>query len=1400
MPVFPRRLVTAVMSVALLSARILFAQPLPPTPLLIEINPGSASSSPGKMVVMDGVAYFPATDPVHGQELWRSDGTPEGTYLVADLNPGPDSSAIEYLVSTGSLLYFSATNGPSGSELWRSDGTAAGTHIVVDLGPGSSMPRHITPFGGGVIFSACQSAFGCEVWKSGGSGTMMLRNIRAGSQSSFPEHFTVLGAIVLFAANDGTPSGGEELWRTDGTTGGTVLLKNINTAPVISEASAQGRAYPSDFVTIGTTAYFKARTETNGYELWRTDGTVGGTVMVRDLTPGSLDGVFEMGAAPSILAFDTQLFFMGRTSPGASWTPYVSDGTSSGTVSTGFPGSLERAKLDEWFYFSGPGNEPWTWKPGGIGPSWNINPGGFSNPAGFVTAGPHVYFSANDGSNGTELWRVNFFEAAALIDVNPGSDSSSPSPVTRVGDYLVFSAVGAGAGTELWSVALNRAPVADAGPDQVVLSGPFTLDASNSSDPDGDELAFRWQDAGGGVIGNGETLTLELPPGTYEFTVTVRDPAWEVATDTVRVRVGNTLPSAEFFSSGDSPRNRPVRFFGYGYDADNDSISYRWDFGDGTTGTGENTEHSYPALGTFTVTLIVNDGLQDSVAATETIDIVNQPPVAHAGGPYSGLRATDIIFDGSLSSDPDNDGLIYSWDFSEGPAGTGIAPGHAYMAAGTYVVTLTVTDGNGGSSTATTTVTVTNRAPTAHAGGPYSGARNEPLAFNAAGSSDPDGDALTYAWDFGDGSTGEGVSPAHAYSSLGTFTVSLTVTDGADTSAPVTATVTVVNRDPVAAAGGPYSGYRNTPIAFNGSASTDPDGDSLTHEWQFPGGATAAGVAASHSFAELGEYPVTLVVSDANGGTHQSTITVTIVNRAPVAHGNGSYTSARNVPIEFVVIGEDADGDALTYSWDFGDGTTGTGTTPTHAYAARGSYTATVTAHDGMVASAPFTAVVIIENSLPTAHAGGPYTGTRLDQIVFNGAGSSDPDGDTLQYRWDLGDNTVGYGVTTARTFSAVGTFTVSLVVNDGQGDSAPHTSTVTITNLPPSVALVFPTNGTIVSAPTNVFFRAQAADPDDPVTKVEYFANGVKVAEATTDPFDVWWTSPAAGTYQVFARVTDGYGATVDSAPRTVTVNARPAVAITSPATGTQFFAPASVTVTANATDADGTVTQVEFFNGSTSLGVVTSSPYSITWSGVPVGLYTVTAIATDNRGATSTSAPISVSVVSSVELLASTADSYVTAQPPTFVYGTQTRLEVQQGSSNSSIKWAYLKFDLSTMPTISNARIRVYGRVQSVMSTPITMAVYPASNTTWSETSINWNNKPAPGATALATVPIVHNSATGRFYELDVTAYLQAEKAAGRQVVTLVLKNLNNSQFPVLFESRTGSAGSVPRLMITP
>jgi len=194
-------------------------------------------------------------------------------------------------------------------------------------------------------------------------------------------------------------------------------------------------------------------------------------------------------------------------------------------------------------------------------------------------------------------------------------------------------------------------------------------------------------------------------------------------------------------------------------------------------------------------------GLVNALAALNYTPVPNTPPVADAGGIdgfYEGIEDEPVTFDGSGSYDPDGDSLTYSWDFGDGSTGTGVSPSHTYTAGGEYTVTLVVNDGRADSESAEATVHITevNDPPVAVAGPDQSVYVGDTVSFDGSGSNDIDGTIASYLWDFGDGSTGSGVTPSHTtgYSAAGTYTVTLTVTDDDGAQATDTLIVTVSER------------------------------------------------------------------------------------------------------------------------------------------------------------------------------------------------------------------------------------------------------------------------------------------------------------------------------------------------------------------------------------------------------------------------------------------------------------------------------------------------------------------------------------------------------------------------------------------------------------------------------
>ena len=304
---------------------------------------------------MARLVFFSANDGVHGTELWVTDGTPAGTRLVKDINTHNDTLEVfrgsnpQWLTDLGDgRVIFRAKDDIFGGrdELWISDGTAAGTAMIRDVGGSaiSSEPSGITRLLPGlVVYSANNGTtdlaaghVGRELWVSDGTyaGTRLLADINPGLAGSNPVGITAIGyGLAVFAADNG--ASGRELWVTNGTAAGTRMLADIR------PGTASGLDDSPIFHALGNgKALFYADNGVNGRELWVTDGTAGGTHLLRDLVPGA-GGT----TATSFAALPD-----GRVAVGG--TGFVTDGTLAGTDA---PGESDRTSL--------PMPAPFTWDP-----------------------------------------------------------------------------------------------------------------------------------------------------------------------------------------------------------------------------------------------------------------------------------------------------------------------------------------------------------------------------------------------------------------------------------------------------------------------------------------------------------------------------------------------------------------------------------------------------------------------------------------------------------------------------------------------------------------------------------------------------------------------------------------------------------------------------------------------------------------------------------------------------------------------------------------------------------------------------------------------------------------------------------------------------------------------------
>ena len=264
------------------------------------------------------------------------------------------------------------------------------------------------------------------------------------------------------------------------------------------------------------------------------------------------------------------------------------------------------------------------------------------------------------------------------------------------------------------------------------------------------------------------------------------------------------------------------------------------------------------------------------------------------------------------------------------------------------------------------------------------------------------------------------------------------------------------------------------------------------------------------------------------------------------------------------------------------------------------------------------------------------------------------------------------------------------------------------------------------------------------------------------------------------------------------ILVNGAPTVTLTAPPNNSTFPAGSTLNLTATASDPGGSVTKVEFFQGSTKLGEDLTSPYTFDWVNVPAGNYVLTAKATDNSNNTATSAPVNITVTSGqVTIRNPLADAHVrNGIYANNNFGTATTLESKTGPVDFS-RDAYLKFNVDGLSgTVSSAKLRLFGKLTDPGT--VTVVAFAVSNTTWIESGtggITWNTKPALGASQ-ATLAV--SGTTAAWWEFDVTNYIKSEIAAGRTTVTLALR-YSASANPLFQINSREQAASKPELSLS-
>lgn len=560
-----------------------------------------------------------------------------------------------------------------------------------------------------------------------------------------------------------------------------------------------------------------------------------------------------------------------------------------------------------------------------------------------VASGNYTYqWDFGDGGTSTSANPSHTYTAPGVYTVQliVANESGCRDTLTRT-DYIRI---------ELPEIEIQGFPVTGCVPATVEPTATITVNEPVAS--------YLW------TFGDGTTATTATPShtytaaGTYDVTLTITTVGGCTRTVTIReaVRIG-VKPNADFSAlPPDVCASDPVQFTD---NSTGDVDQWFWDFGDGATSTLQHPSHLYSDTGYFNVTLVVfSNTCADTIRYNNIVHI--KPPIAIFNAANNcDDKYTKQFTDLSIGAE------TWSWDFGDGQTSLQQHPSHTYAAPGTYTVLLTVTNGSCTHRTTRTVRVVDEKAVFAPASPEV--CRNTPLIFASTGINSAN--IQSWSWDFGDGSAvlPNPISVTHTYTTAGTYTVKLVITDVLGCKDSMTHTVNVYGATAAFQPSVPAACIYNAQVTFNDQSVSDGQHPITSWEWNYGDGITEVLTAPpfSHHYTAAGVYTVTLTVTDSYGCKDKVSRTSAVIISKPVADFYSPDTaSCVDKPVSFI---NNSWGVVLDYTWNFGDGQGSSAINPVHSYANTGLYTVQLLVVDLYGCRDSITKTDYINISLPQA-------------------------------------------------------------------------------------------------------------------------------------------------------------------------------------------------------------------------------------------------------------------------------------------------------------------------------------------------------------------------------------------------------------------------------------------------
>ena len=579
------------------------------------------------------------------------------------------------------------------------------------------------------------------------------------------------------------------------------------------------------------------------------------------------------------------------------------------------------------------------------------------------------------------------------------------------------------------NIAVFDPPTAAFVPSDTVGCDPFFVSFTDASTGPQPIIGWVWNFGNGNSSGAQNPTQTFIGANTYPVSLIAIDSAG--CRDTVSRNIVVTPGPTAGFAADDSIGCAPFPVV-FTANAGMGIVNFAWDFGDGSTATGNPVSHTYTNSGNYTVTLVVTDtlGCVDTLIRPNYIQI--NPPVADfTQGNTSGCPPLSVTFnDNSTSTNPI---VQWDWDFGDGNTGTGTPVSHTYGVPGQYTVTLIVTDSIGCRDTIVKPNLIDVFQPPIAAFGIVDTLNCDPFTIELGDSSSSAASTIVaWAWNFGDGGTSNLQNPVHTYLVPGNYNIVLIVSDANG----CRDTTNLIFNSPIP----PVANFSsNDTLGCLGLVSTftaDSSNGLVYFEWDFGDGSPIqTGNPISHTYNTAGNFSVTLIVENSIGCRDTLTRPLYVLISPPVADFGQNITSG--CPPLTVTFSDLSSGiyPMVAWDWDFGDGNTGTGAPVTHTYSTPGIYTVTLIVTDSLGCQDTIVKPNLIEVFTPPVANFGIADTLNCDPFTIELADSSTSVGSTVvAWDWDFGDGGTSNLQNPTHSYLNPGPYVITLIATDANG------------------------------------------------------------------------------------------------------------------------------------------------------------------------------------------------------------------------------------------------------------------------------------------------------------------------------------------------------------------------------